>query len=94
MAAAEPGTTIVAVPHADGTTGTVTLRAEADTGAFSEPWAITVDGTAVDIRIHTADDTPPVLFTCIPGAHITPAMLAAAGIHNATDIHTLTVTVA
>lgn len=94
MAAAAPGITVVTVPRANGTIGTVTLHADPASGVFDEPWAITVDGTTVDIDIHAAADTATALFTCLPGAHITAAMLADAGIHNAADIHALIVTAA
>lgn len=92
MAAAPDGTTVITVPHTDGTVTTVTLRHDPDTGEFAQPWAITVDGAAADIQLHTAADSDAALFTCAPGAHITAAMLADAGIRTAADIHALTVT--
>lgn len=94
MSAAPPGTTVITAPGPDGTGPTVTLHYDPDTGEFNQPWAITVDGATANVWLHMTVSPDPVLFTCIPGAHITAAMLADTDIRNIADIYALTVTAA
>lgn len=93
MSAAPAGTTIITSPGPDGTGPTVTLHADPDTGVLGSPFAITVDDGTADIVIRRTDGVETA-WACLPGAHITAAMLADVGIRTAADIHTLTVTAA
>lgn len=91
MAAAPPGTVVVAVPHPNGAHITATLRYDPDSGTFAEPFAITVEGASARIDVETEPDGRTLGFTCVDGAHITASMLADNGITSATQIQAIIV---
>lgn len=91
MAAAPPGTVVITVPHPNGAGITAVLRYDPATGAFAEPFAITVEGASAHIDVEAEPDGRTIKFTCVAGAHITAAMLAAGGVTGAAQIRAITV---